>query len=132
MSLRLLVKMSRIQTPSLAHHRAGIADQRVRILYRSQLRHGFEAPPQTEAKLRELSVFVDSPLFTDRERAALAYAEAITHFDRMVDGTLLKRLKKHFDEEAIIELTALIAFRPNATPPWVCRRKGSASCRRLE
>jgi AhpD family alkylhydroperoxidase len=69
----------------------------------------------TEAQLRELSAFEDSPLFTDRERAALAYAEAITYSDHTVESSLMERLKQHFDEEAIIELTALIAFQNMST-----------------
>jgi uncharacterized peroxidase-related enzyme len=62
-------------------------------------------------KLSALSRFMDSSLFTDREKAALSYAEAVTHSDREPTLAHLKRLRGHFDDEAIIELTGLIAFQ---------------------
>lgn len=62
-------------------------------------------------KLSALPDFEISPLFSEREKAALAYAEAVTHSDRKVDETMTARLKGQFDDEAIIELTALIAFQ---------------------
>ena len=52
------------------------------------------------------SGFSDDP----RERAALAYADAITLSDRDVDDAQFAALHAHFDEEAIIELTAVIAW----------------------
>ena len=65
----------------------------------------------TEAHLEALPHFEDSPLFDDRIKAALAYAEAVTYSDRQVDSTLMARLKEYFNDEEIIELTALIAFQ---------------------
>ena len=54
----------------------------------------------------------DSP-FDARERAALAYADAMTltgsaAYD--VDDTLFAELRRHFSEEQIIALTAIIAW----------------------
>jgi AhpD family alkylhydroperoxidase len=63
------------------------------------------------AHLEALNGFEESPLFDDRIKAALAYAEAVTFSDRQVDAALMARLKSHFDDEAVIELTALIAFQ---------------------
>ncbi len=51
------------------------------------------------------------PRFDERERAALAYAEAVTHSDGDADPAMLTALRQQFDEPAIIELTALIAFQ---------------------
>lgn len=65
----------------------------------------------TEAHLEALPHFEDSPLFDDRNKAALAYAEAVTYSNRQVDPALMARLKGHFNDEAVIELTALIAFQ---------------------
>jgi AhpD family alkylhydroperoxidase len=62
-------------------------------------------------KLRALPQFGDSPLFSEREKAALAYAEAATRSDRRVDEPLILRLRRHFDEQAIVELAALIAYQ---------------------
>lgn len=65
----------------------------------------------TEAHLEALHHFEESPLFDARIKAALAYTEAVTYSDRQVDSALMARLKGYFDDEAVIELTALIAFQ---------------------
>ena len=65
----------------------------------------------TENKLRALPQFEDSPLFSEREKAALAYAETATRSDRRVDQQLILRLRRHFDDQAIVELAALIAYQ---------------------
>ena len=64
-----------------------------------------------EDKLWALEDWRGSNLFEERERAALEYAEAITASDREVDDRLMTRLRAHFDDDAIVELTALIAFQ---------------------
>lgn len=64
-----------------------------------------------EAKLAALADFRESPLFSERERAALDYAEAVTYSDRRTDQSHFERLRKHFDDDAIIELTAITAFQ---------------------
>ena len=53
----------------------------------------------------------DSALYSERERRALEYAEEITRTDGRVGDALVARLREHFDEAALIELTALIAFQ---------------------
>lgn len=58
-----------------------------------------------------LPAFETSPLFTERERAALAYTEAMTDSTRGVDDALMARLKRFFDDDAVVELTALVAFQ---------------------
>ncbi len=63
------------------------------------------------AKLTELANFEVSSLFGEREKAALAYAEAVTYSDRGPTPEHVERLREHFDDDAIIELTALIAFQ---------------------
>ena len=62
-------------------------------------------------KLRVLTQFEDSPLFSEREKAALAYAEGATRSDRRVDPTLISRLRAHFEDQEIVELAALIAYQ---------------------
>jgi AhpD family alkylhydroperoxidase len=62
-------------------------------------------------KLGSLATFEQSDLFTDREKAALAYTEAVTYTDRDTTQQHFDRLRTHFDDDAIIELTALIAFQ---------------------
>jgi len=53
---------------------------------------------------------IDSPLFDARERAALDYADAMTITGRDVDDALFARLREHFDDDAIVELTETIAW----------------------
>jgi AhpD family alkylhydroperoxidase len=62
-------------------------------------------------KLRELAKFEDSLLFSEREKAALAYAETTTRSNRRVGEELILRLRSHFDDQAIVELAALIAYQ---------------------
>jgi len=63
------------------------------------------------AKVEALQGWRDSPLFDDRERSALDCAEAMTRSDRRVDDALFARLKRHFGDDALVELTGLIAFQ---------------------
>jgi len=51
----------------------------------------------------ELLKFEESPRYTDRQKAALAYTEAIT-WDLEADDALWERLNKHFSEPEIVEL----------------------------
>ena len=62
-------------------------------------------------KLAALERFEASPLFSDREKAALAYAEAATDPHKRAGDACLARLRTHFEEQAIVELAALIAFQ---------------------
>jgi AhpD family alkylhydroperoxidase len=62
-------------------------------------------------KLDALPQFEGSPRFSEHEKAALAYAEAATRSDRRVDPGLIARLREHFDDQAIVELAALIAYQ---------------------
>ncbi len=52
-----------------------------------------------------------SDQFSDSERVALEYTEAVTLRSDAIEEGLMERLKEHFAEDAIIELTALIAFQ---------------------
>jgi alkylhydroperoxidase family enzyme len=49
-------------------------------------------------------------LFDAVEQVALEYADAITLSDRDVDDELFTRLQAHFDADAIVELTEVIAW----------------------
>ncbi|HEX9674326.1 MAG TPA: carboxymuconolactone decarboxylase family protein [Burkholderiales bacterium] len=65
----------------------------------------------SEDKLRALPQFEDSALFSERDKAALAYAEAATRSDLRFDAALISRLHRHFNDQAIVELAALIAYQ---------------------
>lgn len=62
-------------------------------------------------KIAALPSHRDSPLFSDRERAALAYAESVTDSSQSVDDDMFRQVRRHFSEHEILELTALIAFQ---------------------
>lgn len=62
-------------------------------------------------KVGQLAYWRTGSVFSDQERAALDYAEAMTFSDQHVSDGLMEELKRHFDDAAIIELTGLIAFQ---------------------
>ena len=64
----------------------------------------------SEAKIGELTTALTSALFDEREKAAVEYAEAITFTDRKVTEELFARLRTHYSEPQIVELTAAIAL----------------------
>lgn len=65
----------------------------------------------TEEQLAALPDHQTSPLFDERIKAALAYAEAMTRSDLGVDDAVFARVREHFDDDAIVELTALVAYQ---------------------
>jgi alkylhydroperoxidase family enzyme len=72
-----------------------------------------------EAKVRELADWRESTLFSEPERVALDYAERMTITGQKVDDELFGRLKQHYSEKAIVELSAAIAlenFRSKLNP----------------
>ena len=72
-----------------------------------------------EAKLADVAAWRDSGLFSEAERVALDYAERMTITGRTVDDAFFARLKLHYTEAQIVELTAAIAlenFRSKLNP----------------
>ncbi len=64
-----------------------------------------------EEKLLALPDWRSSDLFSERERVALDYAEAVTITDRGVNDEIFALVRQHFSPDAVVELTALIAFQ---------------------
>ncbi|HPB98606.1 MAG TPA: carboxymuconolactone decarboxylase family protein [Polyangiaceae bacterium] len=64
---------------------------------------------ETEQRLYLLSVWREAPCFSERERAALAWAEAITLVgaEGISDG-LYAKTREQFDEKSIVDLTMAI------------------------
>ena len=62
-------------------------------------------------KVEALPRFEASALFTDAEKSALAYAEAVTDSTRRSDAAPIVRLQQYFSDDAIVELAALIAYQ---------------------
>ena len=63
------------------------------------------------SKLEGLANWNGSNLYTDDERVALEYAESVTLPTLGVSDDLRRRLKDRFTDDALIELTGLIAFQ---------------------
>jgi len=64
----------------------------------------------SEAKIAEVATALTSDLFAESEKTALEYAEAITFTDRKVTEELFARVRAHFSEAQIVELTAAVAL----------------------
>lgn len=62
-------------------------------------------------KLLVLHSWRTSKLFSEKEALSLTYAETMTDSHTGVTHELIAELKKHYSEDALIELTALIAFQ---------------------
>ena len=66
---------------------------------------------ESERRLYALSVWHESPLFTERERAALALTDAVTDMahGRGVPDEVYDRAAEHFEEEELAQLIWAIA-----------------------
>ncbi|HVV02418.1 MAG TPA: carboxymuconolactone decarboxylase family protein [Verrucomicrobiae bacterium] len=67
---------------------------------------------EQEQRLYTLSAWRETPFFTERERAALEWTEAITLVsDTHVTDETYELVRKHFNEKEIVDLTlALVAI----------------------
>jgi AhpD family alkylhydroperoxidase len=67
---------------------------------------------ETEQRLYLLSAWRECTCYSDRERAALAWTEAVTQIAVAgVPDALYEEVRRHFDEKAIVDLTlAIIAI----------------------
>src|SRR5688572_6787105 len=81
---------------------------------------------ETEQRLYLLSAWREAPMYSQRERAALTWAEAVTRLDHhQVPDETYVQAREHFDEQQIMNLTlAVVAINGwnrfciafNATP----------------
>ncbi len=66
---------------------------------------------ETQQRLDCVAAWRETPFFTERERAALAWAEAITHVaETRVPDELYAEMKKHFSDKELVDLTAAIGM----------------------
>jgi alkylhydroperoxidase family enzyme len=63
-----------------------------------------------DEKINALHDYADSSFFADSERVALEFADAMTITGRDVTDDLFARLRTYYDDDAIVELTATIAW----------------------
>lgn len=64
----------------------------------------------SDAKIDALPEYSTSPLYTDSERVALEYADCMTTTGQEVSEELFERLRGCYADDAVIELTATIAW----------------------
>ena len=66
---------------------------------------------ETEMRLYLVAAWKESPLFSERERAALAWTETVTTIsDNGVPDDLYERTLEHFSEEELVKLTVVIGM----------------------
>lgn len=63
---------------------------------------------ETEQRLYVLSAWREAPFYTDRERAALEWTEAVTLVSNGVHDDVFERVRKQFTDEEMVELTVAI------------------------
>lgn len=70
------------------------------------------AAGETEQRLYLLPAWRETKLYSEAEQAALAFAEELTELPshESVSDALYERLRQHFDEAAVIDLTLLIGL----------------------
>lgn len=66
-------------------------------------------------KILALSEYATSPLYSEAERVALEYADAMTITGRDVSDALFARLRQHYADDALVELTAVIAWENSSS-----------------
>src|SRR5687768_14553298 len=66
---------------------------------------------ETEQRIYALSAWRETPFFDERERAALAWTEALTHVSTGVTDDVYESVRRHFDERQLVDLTyAIVAI----------------------
>ena len=69
----------------------------------------------SDEKLLALEDYATSPLYDEKERVALEYADRMTFTAQDVDDELFSRLRGFFDDDALVELTATIAWENSSS-----------------
>lgn len=64
------------------------------------------AAGETEQRLYALNAWRETPFFSDRERAALAWTEGVTEVSRThVPDELFEETRRHFSDKELVDLT---------------------------
>jgi alkylhydroperoxidase family enzyme len=64
----------------------------------------------SEEKILELADYATSPLYSEAEKVALCYADFMTITGREVSDEFFEKLRQFYDDDALVELTAIIAW----------------------
>jgi len=66
---------------------------------------------ESEQRLYSLDAWEESPYYSDRERAAFAWVEAVTRVSEThVPDEVYEKVKKHFSEKELADLTIAVAM----------------------
>ena len=87
------------------------------------MQHGASAE-KVEAALGD---YKKSPLFSPREKLALELCQRMTYTNKRVTDRFFNRLKRHFSEEELVELAAIVAlenFRSKFNPVFAVEAHG--------
>jgi alkylhydroperoxidase family enzyme len=87
------------------------------------MRHGASSE-KVEAALGD---YHKSPLLSDKEKLALELCERMTYTRKRVTDKFFKRLQRHYSEEELVELAAIIAlenFRSKFNPVFAVESQG--------
>ena len=66
-------------------------------------------------KIDALPNYANSDLYREAERLALEFADSMTITGRDVSDELFERLRRFYDEDALVELTATIAWENSSS-----------------
>ena len=69
----------------------------------------------SDEKIEALASYATNELYDEAERVALEYADCMTITGRDVSDDLFARLRKHYSDDAIVELTATIAWENSSS-----------------
>lgn len=64
----------------------------------------------TDEQIRALTFFQRSPLFDERERAVILYADRMTRGAADIRDAALEDVRKHLSEEQLVELTLVVCI----------------------
>ncbi len=64
----------------------------------------------SDEKVRRIESAETSDLYSEPERAAIAFAEAMTVTGRKVTDDIFARVRRHFSEAQVVELAAAVAL----------------------
>jgi alkylhydroperoxidase family enzyme len=99
------------QKCSLPPHLRELVIMRIAVLNAAEYEFQAHLPIAREERVSEAQIQAlrtgDTAAFDERERAALAYAEAMTRSIRVPDD-VFAAVRRHFDDRGIVELTATI------------------------
>lgn len=66
------------------------------------------AAGETEQRIYVLNAWREAPFYSPRERAALAWTEAVTNISQGVTEELFESMREHFNDKELVDLTMAV------------------------